>query len=123
VRDGARVDYASKTVGSRAPGHVERARVEHLASWTKGHVRRRLTRFVLPPFLRMIDPNWTPPTEALGIQAVRSISKHGADTHAEMLALLDELLMIGAPQGQESSVMRPRATSRTPTADAPISAA
>ena len=115
--------YAAKTVGSRAPAHIERARVEYLSSWTKRHVRRRLARFVLPPFLRMIDPNWTPPIEALGIHAVRSISKHGPEAHAEMLSLLDELLMIGAPRDQESSVITPRVTSRTPTADAPISAA
>jgi hypothetical protein len=115
--------YASKVVGSRGSAEVQRRRIERLSSWASERLPRRWSRFIVPAFLRMIDPERTPPIDSLGLQAVRAISKHGPEAHGEVLALVEELLTISARRDQESNVITPRATSSRPTADAPITAA
>ena len=83
--------YAAKVVGSRASENVQHARAERLSAWASERRPRRWTRLLLPTSLvRNPDP------EALGRLAVRAIRRHGDQTHAEVLALIDGLLAMGA---------------------------
>ena len=85
--------YAAKVVGSRASLDVQRARSERLSEWAfEGHWLRWLQR-VVPARLRALAP--TPPAELVGSHAVCAIPQHNDNTHAEVLALIDELLTIG----------------------------
>jgi len=86
--------YAAKVVGSRGAEEVQRARAERLHAWTFGLRQRRLTRFLVPSRLRALARNLQP--DAVGSHAVRALAKHNDHTHAEVLALIDELLTIGA---------------------------
>jgi len=88
--------YAAKVVGSRGSAAVQRARAERLASWAAELQRRRWTRYLLPARLRTIGLHRQPPIHAVGTYAAHAISKHTDLTHAEALALIDELLAIGA---------------------------
>jgi hypothetical protein len=90
--------YASKTVGTAAPRHVEMARAERLIAWGDEQWQRRSGRWVLARLRstrarneRRSDP------EAAGTYAVRSISKVREHTHAAALLLIDELIAIGHP--------------------------
>jgi hypothetical protein len=97
IDDGRRQDlyaYAAKVVGSRASLDVQHARAERLSAWAfEGHCLRWLQR-VVPARLRALVP--TPPAELVGSHAVCAIPQHNDNTHAEVLALIDELLTIGA---------------------------
>ena len=115
-------DYAAKIVGSRAADEVQHARAERLAAWTSELQRRRWTRLLaLPPRLQALARN--PQPDAIGSHAVRAIPKHDDQTHTEVLALIDELLTIGAdekPTPAMSTVKdrrrsRTRSTQSTPT--------
>ncbi len=89
--------YAAKVVGSRTGAEAQNARAERMASWVPGLRRRRRRRFVPPALARAISSRWRPPIECMGAHAVHSISTHTDETHASILALVDELLAIGAP--------------------------
>jgi hypothetical protein len=85
--------YAAKVVGSRASLEVQHARAERLSAWAfEGHWLRWLPR-VVPARLRALLP--TPPAELVGSHAVGAILQHNDNTHAEVLALIDELLTMG----------------------------
>jgi hypothetical protein len=86
--------YAAKVVDSRAPAEVEQRRIEHVTAWMSKPDSRRF-HFRLPARLRAVSPR--PPLDVLAASAVRSLRTHDDRTHAEMLALLDSLLAIGAP--------------------------
>jgi hypothetical protein len=85
--------YASRVVGSRASLAVERARTERLTAWT--HERRppRRSRWLMSERLRAFAPD--PPVHILAARAVQAIDVHDERTHAEVLALVDELLGLG----------------------------
>lgn len=85
--------YAAKVVGSRSSLAVERARSERLTAWT--HQRRppRRSRWLVSGRLRAFAPD--PPVHILAARAVQAIPAHDDRTHAEVLALVDELLAIG----------------------------
>jgi hypothetical protein len=86
--------YAAKVVGSRASEDVQHARAERLRAWAlELHWSRRLRRLV-PARLRAWVP--TPPVDLVGSRAVCAIPRHNDKTHAEVLALIDELLTIGS---------------------------
>jgi len=87
--------YASKAVGSRGPADAERSRGDRLLDWTARIRTRRWTQRLLPVRLRSATPLRRPSTEAIGTHAVRAIRRHTDVTHAEVLALIDELLTIG----------------------------
>jgi hypothetical protein len=98
IDDGRRQDlyaYASKVVGSHASPDVEEARAERLNAWTRELHWSRWLRLVPTP-LRALVP--TPPANLVGSRAVCAIPQHNDKTHAEVLALIDELLTIGASQ-------------------------
>jgi hypothetical protein len=89
--------YASRVVGSRGPISVQRERAERLAEWAFEMQRRQWASRYLPlARLRMASLRRQPSAHAVGTYAVRAIPKHTSETHAEALALLDELLSIGA---------------------------
>ena len=86
--------YASRVVGSRASLAVERARADRLNEWAAELTPRHWKR-LLPERLRAIATQRRPATDAAGTHAVHAIRKNGDETHAAVLALLDELLGIG----------------------------
>ena len=86
--------YAAKVVDSRGDCRVQRARAERLKSWTLELQERRWTR-VIPRRLRLLT--WVPELEVLGPQAVRAMDLEDERSHAEALAIIDELLRIGEP--------------------------
>jgi hypothetical protein len=99
VDDGRRRDlyaYASKVVGTRTSAVGQRARAERLLEWASELRQRRWTRFFLPPRLRAVGLHRHPPMDAVGTHAVHAIPRHTDQTHAEALAMIDELLAIGA---------------------------
>lgn len=99
--------YASKVVGSRASLTVERARAERLTAWT--HERRppRRTRWLMPGRLRAFAPD--PPVHILAARAIQALPAHDDHTHAEVLALVDELLDLGRRSRQPSVGLSARA--------------
>ncbi len=101
--------YAAEVVGSRAAPHVQWARAERLKSWATENLRRRWTRFMLPPRLRAIRRLGNPPLEAVGVHAVHSIQRPSARTHAQVLALIDELLDMGAAERGSAAAEAARA--------------
>jgi hypothetical protein len=86
--------YASKVVGSRGSQLTQQARAERLAEWAEEMQRSRRTWVVRSP-LRALNRLRKPPADAVGTYAVHSISKHTDETHASVLALIDQLLAIG----------------------------
>jgi len=99
IEDNRRQDlyaYASRVVGSRGSADVERSRGDRLLDWTAGIRTDRWAHRLLPARLRPAVPLRRPSTEALGTHAVRAIRRHTDETHAAVLALVDELLMMGA---------------------------
>jgi hypothetical protein len=108
--------YAAKIVGSRGSKELEGRRVEQVTAWMAKPNARRWTRFLLPARLRAMSPK--PPLDVLGASAVRSLSSHDDRTHAKMLALIDALLAMGAPERTQLapapvSAPRPRPMERT----------
>lgn len=101
--------YAAHVVGSRCTGEIERARTDRLLKWAAEHQRPRR---LLPPRLRSLASQRRPAAEVAGTHAAHSIRKHSQETHAGALALLDELLAMGAGESTASSDAPP-ATERT----------
>lgn len=86
--------YAAKVLDSRVPRDVQQARAERLGAWARElHWTRWLQRLV-PARLRALVP--AAPADLVGSHAVCAIREHNDKTHAEVLALIDELLRIGA---------------------------
>jgi hypothetical protein len=113
-------DYASRVVGSRAPEPVQWARADHMAAWAlaigqaqRTGIARRLHRRASARHQGTIG--------SIGRHAVRSIRRHTDDTHAAALALIDELLEIGARSSgsdlQTSGHERPRSQLAAPGRD------
>jgi hypothetical protein len=98
VDDGRRQDlyaYAAKVVGSRASRELEQARAKRLSAWAlELRWSRRWLQRRVPARLRAWVP--TPPADLVGSHAVCAIPQHNDSTHAEALALIDELLTISA---------------------------
>ena len=95
--------FAAKVVGSRASEETHRARAERLAAWTSAYVRPQQSRF-----FRFCHRGEKLPRrlEHIGPYVVAEIPKHTDETHARVLALVDELLAIGHP----GSATEPRVT-------------
>jgi len=88
-------EYASRVVGSRAAHWTQRARSDRLIRWAVEMQRARRGWFLRAP-LRSVGRLRKPPADAAGTYAVHSIPRHTDLTHASVLALIDELLAIGA---------------------------
>jgi len=86
-------EYAARVVGSRGSQRVQDARSERLTSWisdlrTRGRPRSRVARI-----LHALAPK--PTLDSIGASAVHAVIAHRGDLHAEVLALVDELLALG----------------------------
>ena len=111
--------YASSVVGSRSSDGVERARAERLAAWAREQQRRRWTHFL--PRSTQRTPTGScgrmHTVEAAGAHAVHAIRRHTDATHAQALALIDELLALGDGSAAPSSVRSGSATSHRDSAN------
>lgn len=97
---------AAKVVGSRASRDVEQARAERLRAWAlELHWTRWLQRLVPARVLALVP---RAPVELVGSRAVCAIPQHTDETHAEVLALIDELLTIGAGGSPTTTAPPPR---------------
>jgi hypothetical protein len=72
---------------------VERARAERLIAWTEERRPPRRNRWLMAGRLRALAPD--PPVHILAARAVQAIPAHGDRSHAEVLALVDELMDLG----------------------------
>lgn len=114
VTDDRRQDlyaYAARAVGTRGAAVVERMRAERMLAWARARLPRSWAR-LLPPGLRSFGTPRRPPIEACGTHSVHAVRRHNDATHAQMLALIDELLEIGATgrrsgRGQASGAATP----------------
>jgi hypothetical protein len=88
--------YAAKVVGSSSSPRVQLARADCLAVRALRKRDHRWIRSFLPDLLRALGLHPQPPIDTVGMQAIRSISKLTDETHAAVLALIDELLAIDA---------------------------
>jgi hypothetical protein len=95
--------FAAKAVGSRASEAIHRARAERLAAWTSAYVQPQQSRFFR--FCRRGE-KLPRRIEHIGPYVVAEIPKHTDETHARVLALVDELLAIVDP----GSAAEPRVT-------------
>ena len=90
--------YASRIVGTRSGLDVQQARAGRLFEWAFELRLRRWPRRLLPRPLRGAGLRREPPMDAVGTHAVHAIAKHTTASHADALALLDQLLAIGQPR-------------------------
>jgi hypothetical protein len=107
-------EYAARVVCSRRNPDVERARADRLLAWATELQPRRLTR-LLPAPLRTFTSQRRPPADAAGTHAVHAIRKHTDDTHAAALALVDELLAIGAASAAPAAASTAQGTAPVAT--------
>jgi hypothetical protein len=100
--------FAAKAVGSRASEETQRARAERLAAWTLTYVRPQQSRF-----FRFCHRGEKLPRriEHIGPYVVAEIPKHTDETHASVLALVDELLAIDARGSAVEARVTPAALS------------
>ena len=98
--------YAAKVVGTVASPEVEDERIERLLSWAddlwmsrRWPIRCRFTT-ARRRRQRVSHP------EAAGSYATRAIPKLSDELHAAALALVDELIAIGAPYALEAEPVR-----------------
>jgi len=94
--------YASKVVGSRASEAVERARAERLVDWATVRQRRVWTRLLALSPLRRLGLDPLPSFQSPGFQVVQAIRRGTDETHADALALIDELLALDPGQAAQS---------------------
>lgn len=95
--------YASLTVGTAAARPIEDARVAHLLQWADQQWERRASRSLLERMRhrRAVHERSNDP-EPAGTYAVHAIGRVRDGTHAAVLALVDELIAIGAPSRELS---------------------
>ena len=96
-------EYASRVVGSRAGQRIQHERAERLAQWADEMYRTRRPRILLRSPLRALGRLRKPPVDAIGTYAVHAIRKHDNETHAAVLALIDQLLAMGVRDDRVSA--------------------
>jgi hypothetical protein len=95
--------YASKVVGSKASRSVEEARTARLARWVADRKPFGVIRLLLALGFQPYAPGAD--LDEFGFRVVLAIRRHDDHAHAQALALVDELLQIGAgtvPQPRRS---------------------
>lgn len=98
--------YAAMVVGTRGATEVQRARAQHLAVWSAEMRKRRFAVFLPSPLAAALSKLLRPPSgiDALACDALRSLGGHTDQTHAAVLALIEELVAIGAREGTGAEV-------------------
>ncbi|MGH2875051.1 MAG: hypothetical protein ACRDNJ_11140 [Solirubrobacteraceae bacterium] len=104
---------AAQAVGTRSSVEVERLRLARIREWTLQ--MRHARRLRLPSLRRARWNQADPPAEIAAGHAVRSFGRHTARTHASMLALVDELCAIEAPDVTNAPAAPERASISTLT--------
>ena len=104
--------YAARVVGSRSTVALERARADRLTEWTRERRPPRRRRWLVPGRVRAFAPD--PPVHILAARAVQTITVHNDQSHADVLALVDEWLRMG--RGTRVSMV----ASFDPTTDAEL---
>jgi hypothetical protein len=110
--------YASQIVDTRGSSRLQQARAERLFQWAYEMHLRRWPRRMLPSAIRGMGVRREPSIDTIGTHTVHAISRHSASTHAEALALLDQLLALGrtdpsGPGFTEPVAVRPKLGTRT----------
>lgn len=89
--------YAAQAVGTAACGAVEEARAARLLAWADVLWERRSARSLLQRIqMRRVHRERSTDPEPAGTYAVNAIGKVNGDRHAAALALVDELIAMGA---------------------------
>jgi len=91
--------YAAKIVGSRATGHVQNARAARVKAWVEDVKRRREERSRFPLGLRALDRLLKLVFVASHAQPFHVLAETDDEMHAEVLALIDELLAMKPGRG------------------------
>jgi hypothetical protein len=88
-------EYAAKVVGTAGSAEIERARAERLRQWGDELLERR--PWALTAHLRRLfrRPSSGSTGEAAARAALVALGRVGDQTHAEALALIDELISLG----------------------------
>ena len=79
---------------SRTLAELGFGRADRLAAWADDMQRTRPLWFLRSP-LRAVGRLRRPPVDAIGTYAVHAVRRHTDQTHAAVLALVDELLAMG----------------------------
>jgi hypothetical protein len=95
---------AADVVGSNASERIQRARADRLRAWSEEAWERRRPRRFMPSAWRLIGVVREPPVDVVGIHAVRALGRLTDEIHAAALALIDELLCIGAGDDGSSPI-------------------
>jgi hypothetical protein len=92
--------YAAQAVGTANSQAVEEARAARLLAWADQQWERRASRSVIDRIRlrRAVTERSTDP-EPAGTYAVHAIRKVNDETHAAVLALVDELIAMGSSSG------------------------
>jgi hypothetical protein len=93
--------YATKVVGSRSSGAVQDARAARLIEWSREVKRRQAAQSRLPWGLRGLGRFIKVMFVETHAHAFYRLTEHNDDTHAEVLALIDELLAISPERPRE----------------------
>ena len=94
--------FASLTVGTADSADVEDARAARLLEWADDRWERRSSRSMLDRLrLRRVQKERSGDPEPAGTYAVHAIGRVTDETHAAALALVDELIAIGADASDE----------------------
>lgn len=96
--------FAAAVVGTRGSMSARRTRAARLSAWTSEMRRQRYATFMPNLVARALSRLLRPPsgTDALAMDAIRSLGGHTDQTHAAVLALVDELVAIGAREEAEA---------------------
>jgi hypothetical protein len=97
--------FASQTVGTADSAAVEEARAARLLGWADQLWERRASRSMLDRLrMRRVHKERSIDPEPAGTYAVHAIGKVTDESHAAALALVDELIAIGAHGREQGSV-------------------
>jgi hypothetical protein len=91
--------YAAKVVGSRATGHVQNARAARVKAWVEDIKKRREERSRFPLGLRALDRLLKIVFVESHAQPFHVLAETDDEMHAEVLALIDELLAMKPRRG------------------------
>jgi hypothetical protein len=115
--------YAAKVVGSRATGHVQNARAARVKAWVEDVKKRREERSRFPLGLRALDRLLKIVFVETHAQPFHVLADTDDEMHAEVLALIDELLAMKPGRGAalQPSYRRVREAADLSTATAGVS--
>jgi hypothetical protein len=112
--------YASTAVGTARSELAEHDRIERLEAWTEEMWERRPHRALLRRITRRWIHNKQIDPESAARGAIRAIGRITDERHARALALVDELIDMGAPSDRLLAVVDLQASSARRSAAAEL---